>query len=105
VRLSIDLVRQMLHRMPAGPVRTKLPNVLHWRVPAGETYVRAESGRGEMGYFMVSDGSGYPRRVHVRGASYTHGMALLERLALGVSVADIAALAASLQICPPEIER
>jgi NADH-quinone oxidoreductase subunit D len=105
VRLSIDLVRQMLRRMPAGPVRTRLPNVLHWRVPAGETYVRAETGRGEMGYFMVSDGSGYPRRVHVRGASYTHGMALLERLAVGVSVADIAALAASLQICPPEIER
>lgn len=105
VLLSVDLVRRILRRMPAGPVRAKLPNVLHWRVPAGETYVRAESGRGEMGYFMASDGSGYPRRVHVRGASYTHGMALLERLAVGVSLADVAGLAASLQICPPEIER
>ncbi len=103
---SIRLIRQILKKMPKeGPVRAKLPNVLHWKIPAGETYVRAESGRGEMGYYMVSDGSEYPRRVHVRGASYTHAMALLERLAVGVSIADVAGLMVSLQTCPPEIER
>jgi len=103
---SINLIRQILRKMPkSGPVRIKLPNVLHWKVPAGETYVRAESGRGEMGYYLVSDGSEYPRRVNVRGASYTHAMALLEQLAVGVSIADVAGLMASLQTCPPEIER
>ena len=103
---SIRLIRQILQKMPKkGPVRIKLPNVLHWKVPAGETYVRAESGRGEMGYYLVSDGSEYPRRVHVRGASYTHAMALLEQLAVGVSIADVAGLMVSLQTCPPEIER
>ncbi|HEM46189.1 MAG TPA: NADH-quinone oxidoreductase subunit D, partial [Alphaproteobacteria bacterium] len=56
-------------------------------------------------YYMVADGTAYPRRVAVRGASYTHAMALLEELALGVSVADVAGLMASLQTCPPEIER
>jgi NADH-quinone oxidoreductase subunit D len=106
ILLSIELIRQMLRGIPAGgPVRVKLPNVLHWTIPPGETYVRAESGRGEMGYYMVSDGTKYPRRVNVRGPSYTHAMALLERLAVGVSVADIAALMVSLQTCPPEIER
>lgn len=106
VLLSINLIRQILRRMPkSGPVRTNLPNALHWKVPAGETYVRAESGRGEMGYYMVSDGSGYPRRVHVRGASYTHALSLLENLAVGNSIADIAGLMVSLQTCPPEIER
>ena len=103
---SINLIRQILKKMPGkGPVRIKLPNVLHWKVPAGETYVRAETGRGEMGYYMVTDGSEYPRRVHVRGASYTHAMALLEQLAVGVSIADVAGLMVSLQTCPPEIER
>jgi NADH-quinone oxidoreductase subunit D len=105
ILMACGLVRQMLRGMPAGPVRTKLPNPLHWRIPAGETYVRAESGRGEMGYLMVSDGSGYPRRVHVRGPSYTHAMALFEELVRGVSIADIGGLMASLQTCPPEIER
>jgi NADH-quinone oxidoreductase subunit D len=106
ILLSIDLIRQMIRMMPAhGPVRIKLPNVLHWRVPAGETFSRAECGRGEMGYYMVSDGSPYPRRVNVRGPSYTHAMALLEKLAVGVSIADIAGLMVSLQTCPPEIER
>ncbi len=106
ILLSIRLIRQILDRMPKnGPVRRKLPNVLHWKVPAGETYVRAESGRGEMGYYLVSDGSEYPRRVHVRGASYTHAMALLEQLIKGVSIADVAGIMVSLQTCPPEIER
>lgn len=106
ILLSIRLIRQILKRMPkTGPVRYKLPNVLHWKIPAGETYVRAETGRGEMGYYVVSDGSEYPRRVHVRGASYTHAMSLLEQLAVGVSNADIAGLMVSLQTCPPEIER
>ena len=106
ILLSIDLIRQIIRMMPAdGPVRVKLPNVLHWKVPAGETFVRAESGRGEMGYYMVSDGSTRPRRINVRGPSYTHAMALLENLAIGVSIADIAGLMVSLQSCPPEIER
>lgn len=106
ILLSIRLIRQILKKMPkTGPVRRKLPNVLHWKIPAGETYVRAESGRGEMGYYVVSDGSEYPRRVNVRGASYTHAMALLEQLAVGNSIADIAGLMVSLQTCPPEIER
>jgi NADH-quinone oxidoreductase subunit D len=105
ILMACDLVRQILREMPEGPVRTKLPNPLHWRIPAGETYVRAESGRGEMGYLMVSDGSAYPRRVHVRGPSYTHAMALLEEMIRGVSIADVAGLMTSLQTCPPEIER
>ncbi len=106
VLLSVRLIRQILKNMPkSGPVRHKIPDLLHWKIPAGETYVKAESGRGEMGYYMVSDGSEYPRRVHVRGASYTHAMSLLEKMAEGVSIADLAALMTSLQTCPPEIER
>ena len=103
---SVSLLRQILRRMPAGgPIQIKLPNVLHLKVPAGQIYVRAESTRGEYGYFMVSDGSAYPRKVTVRGPSYSHAMALLERLAVGLNIADTHALMLSLHTYPPEIER
>lgn len=103
---SIDLIRQILKNMPrSGPLHISLPNVLHLKVPAGETYVRAESTRGEYGYYMVSDGSAFPRKITVRGPSYSHAMALLEDLAVGVNLADIHGLMLSLHTYPPEIER
>jgi len=103
---SISLCHQILDKMPkTGAVHVTLPNVLHLKVPAGQTYVRAESTRGEYGYFMVSDGSEYPRKLTVRGPSYTHAMALLEDLLVGVNIADVAGLMVSLHTYPPEIER
>jgi NADH-quinone oxidoreductase subunit D len=104
--MSIDLIRQMLPLIPdEGPVMAELPNVLHWQIPRGETYIRGECSRGEYGYYLVTDGSGYPRRVNVRGPSYTHAMALLERMIVNCNIADVAALMVSLHTYPPEIER
>lgn len=106
---SISLMRQMLDRLesdPAGlPFHTKLPNVLHWRIPAGETYKKAECTRGEYGYYLNTDGSDKPRRIYVRGPSYTHAVALMERLAIGTNIADTAGLMVSLHTYPPEVER
>jgi len=103
---SVDLIRQILRRMPAdGPYCAKLPNMLTWTIPPGQTYVRAEASRGEMGYYVVTDGSDRMRRVHVRGPSYVHGVSLLERLIPGTNIADLSPLMVSLQTCPPEIER
>jgi len=103
---AIDLIRQILKRMPEDDqYHIRLPNVLHWKIPTGQTYVRAESTRGEYGYYMVSDGTEFPRRVYVRGPSYTHAVALLEKLAIGVNLADVAGLMTSLHTYPPEIER
>jgi len=103
---GLGLLRQILERMPrSGPISAKRPNMLAWKIPAGQTYVRAESSRGEMGYYVVTDGGKTPRRVHVRGPSYVHGVTLLERLLPGANIADIAPLMVSLQVCPPEIER
>jgi NADH-quinone oxidoreductase subunit D len=106
VLVSIDLIRQILAKMPKdGPVMAKLPNVLHWKIPRGETYIRGECSRGEYGYYLVTDGSGYPRRINVRGPSYTHAMALLEKMIVNVNISDVAALMVSLHTYPPEIER
>lgn len=103
---SIDLIRQIFRKMPKnGPFHTRLPNVLHWRIPAGQTYKKAECTRGEYGYFVVSDGSDKPRRAYVRGPSYTHAMVVMEKLAVGTNLADIAGLMVSLHTYPPEVER
>jgi NADH-quinone oxidoreductase subunit D len=104
--LSVDLIRQILVKMPkTGDVMAALPNVLHWKIPRGETYVRGECSRGEYGYYLVTDGSGYPRRVNVRGPSYTHSIALFERMVVNTNISDVAALLVSLHTYPPEIER
>ncbi|MEA2104534.1 MAG: NADH-quinone oxidoreductase subunit D [Candidatus Cloacimonadota bacterium] len=106
IHQSLKLISQILDRMPdKGEIQAKLPNVLHWKIPAGQTYVKAESTRGEHGFYMVSDGSKYPRRVFARGASYTHAISVLEKLAVNISISDTAALMVSLHTCPPEIER
>jgi NADH-quinone oxidoreductase subunit D len=102
----IDLIRQMLERMPeSGRFQADMPNVLHWKIPPGETYLKAECTRGEYGYYVVTDGSEFVRRVHVRGPSYTHAIAVMEKLAVGTNIADIAGLMVSLHTYPPEIER
>jgi len=104
--MTVGLIRQILAKIPQdGEFIAPLPNVLNWKIPAGETYVRSECTRGEYGYYMVSDGTEYPRRVNVRGPSYTHAIALMEKLAVGVNIADTAALMVSLHTYPPEIER
>lgn len=104
--MSVDLIRQILTKIPKdGQVMTKLPNVLHWKIPKGETYIRGECSRGEYGYYLVTDGSGYPRRVNVRGPSYTHAMSLLERMIVDINISDVAGLMVSLHTYPPEIER
>jgi NADH-quinone oxidoreductase subunit D len=103
---SIDLIRQILDRMPAtGPFFTKLPNVLHWNVKSGHVYKKAECTRGEYGYYLNSDGSDKPRRIYVRGPSYTHAVTLMEHLSIGCNIADTAGLMVSLHTYPPEVER
>ncbi len=103
---AIGLIRQILRRMPdAGAFHVKVPNVLHWKIPAGETYVKAESTRGEYGFYIAADGTAYPRRVYVRGPSYSTAIPFMEDLLRGVNIADVAGLNVSLHTYPPEIER
>jgi NADH-quinone oxidoreductase subunit D len=102
---SIRIVRQVLDKMPDGPVWNKQPNPLKWRVPAGDAYVRSESSKGEYAYYMVSDGGVRPYRVHVRGASVTHGVHILENILVGTRIEDASQVMFSLDACPPEVDR
>ena len=105
VEESIRIIRQVLDKMPSGPVWNKQPNPLKWKVPAGDAYVRTESSKGEYAYYMVSNGDVRPYRVHVRGASVTHGVHVLEKLLIGTRIEDASQVMFSLDACPPEVDR
>jgi NADH-quinone oxidoreductase subunit D len=104
---SIRIVRQVIKALPdiSGPIRCPIPNPLAWTVPAGEAYTRVESSKGETCYYVVSDGSDMPYRVHVRGPSSMHAVQVLENLVKGCRIEDIAQIMFSLDACPPEVDR
>ncbi len=105
VNESIRIIRQVLDKIPKGPVWNKQPNPLKWKIPAGDAYIRTESSKGEYAYYMVSDGDVRPYRVHVRGVSSTHGVHVLEKLLIGARIEDAAEIMFSLDACPPEVDR
>jgi NADH-quinone oxidoreductase subunit D len=86
-------------------MRCPIPNPLAWNVPAGESYTRVESSKGELAYYVVSTGGDMPYRVHVRGPSSMHAVQVLENLAVGCRLEDIAQIMFSLDACPPEVDR
>ncbi len=104
---SIRILRQVIERLPrvSGPIRCPLPNPLAWNIPAGDAYVRAESSKGELCYYLVSTGTTRPWRVHVRGPSCMHAVQVLERLCVGARLEDVAQIMFSLDACPPEVDR
>ena len=99
---SSKIVRQCLKMMPKGPAISKVPR--KFKPPAGEVYVRVEAPRGDMGYYVVSDGSEYAYRVRIRTGSFT-AMGIIDKLSRGIMVADLIALIASLDVDAPEIDR
>ena len=127
LRESIGIVGQALDGMPEGPVKVDAPKVVlpdrekmktqmealiyHFKivtegftVPAGEVYQAIESPRGEMGYYVCSDGSAKPYRVHMRSPSYVNLQAL-EKMCVGRLLADVVAAIGSIDIVLGEIYR
>jgi len=99
---SCKILRQCLKMIPKGPAIAKVAR--KFKPPPGEVYVQIESARGDMGYYVVSDGSEYPYRVRIRTGSFT-AMGLVLKLSQGIMVADLIALIASLDVDAPEIDR
>jgi len=104
---SVRIVRQVLARLPGipGPIRCPIPNPLAWNVPAGSTYTRVESSKGELAWYVVSNGGERPYRTHVRGPSQMHAVQVLEKLSVGCRIEDVAQIMFSLDACPPEVDR
>lgn len=99
---SCRILRQCLGMLPKGPAIAKVPR--KFKPPPGEVYVRVEAPRGDMGYYVVSDGSEYPYRVRIRTGSFA-AMGIVDKISKGIMVADLIALIASLDVDAPEIDR
>jgi NADH-quinone oxidoreductase subunit D len=127
LRESIGIVRQALDGMPEGPIKADAPGIVlperekmktemealiyHFKiitegfaVPAGEVYQAVESPRGEMGYYVVSDGTAKPYRVHMRSACFAN-LQTLAKMCEGRLIADVVAAIGSIDIVLGEIDR
>ena len=127
LRESTEIVRQALEGMPEGPIKADAPGVVlpdrekmktqmesliyHFKiitegfaVPAGEVYQAVESPRGEMGYYIVSDGTAKPYRVHMRSACFAN-LQTLPTMCEGHLLADVVAAIGSIDIVLGEIDR
>jgi NADH-quinone oxidoreductase subunit D len=127
MRESVKIVQQALDGMPEGPVKADDPKVIlpdrekmktqmealihHFKivtegfnVPAGEVYQGIESGHGTMGYYVVSDGTAKPYRVHMRYPGFA-SLQALETMCKGRMLADVVAVIGSIDIVLGEIDR
>ena len=127
LRESNKIAQQALAGLPEGAIKADAPKIVlpdreamktqmealiyHFKiitegftVPAGEVYQAVESPRGEMGYYVVSDGTSKPLRVHMRGASFANLQAL-PKMCEGRLIADVVAAIGSIDIVLGEIDR
>jgi NADH-quinone oxidoreductase subunit D len=127
MRESVNICQQALDGMPEGPIKADAPHVVlpdrekmktkmesliyHFKivtegfqVPKGEVYQAIESPRGEMGYYVVSDGTAKPYRVHMRNPSFA-SLQALQTMCAGRLLADVVAVIGSIDIVLGEIDR
>ena len=105
-RESIKIVRLALDGLPEGPISSRpgVKSVGQVRVPKGEGYARVEGARGEVGCYLVSDGSPKPYRMKWRGASFSN-LAVLPHIIPGSKIADVVAIMGSVDPVFGEVDR
>jgi NADH:ubiquinone oxidoreductase subunit D/NADH:ubiquinone oxidoreductase subunit C len=103
IRQSLRILKQVLARIPEGPVMNgKVQYIV--RPPAGEMYGRVEGPRGELGFYVVSDGKPNPKRYHVRAPSFINLTSLAE-MCKGSKIADAVTILGSVDIVLGEVDR
>lgn len=102
MRQSVRIIRQAVANIPDGPIMGKVPKVL--KPPVGEVYVSIEAPKGELGYYIVSDGSTQPYRLRVRPPSFINLQAL-DKMVRGTLIADCVAVIGTIDIVLGEVDR
>ena len=102
IRESTKIIQQAIESIPSGDLQAKVPKVI--KVPKGETYARSENPKGEMGYYLVSDGNTGPYRLKIRSASFSN-ISILPWILEGVLIPDIIAIMGSLDFVLGDVDR
>jgi NADH-quinone oxidoreductase subunit D len=102
IRQSVRILQQAFHDIPEGEYTAKMPKSL--RPPAGEAYTRIEGPRGELGFYLVSDGGPNPYRWHVRPPTFIN-ISCLRDIAVGWKLADVVVVFGSIDIILGEVDR
>ena len=105
-RESIRIIRQILDGLPEGAISSRpgVKSLAQVKVPKGEAYARVEGPRGEVGCYLVADGTNKPYRMKWRGASFSN-LAILPHILPGSSVADVVAIMGSVDPVFGEVDR
>lgn len=104
MRESLSILRQALDGIPEGPILDPKAKLRGFRPKAGEAYGRIEAPKGELGFYVISDGSPNPYRYRVRPPSLVN-LTVLEDLCLGHNVADTVIILGSIDIVLGEVDR
>lgn len=100
---SLRILKQALRSIPEGPIQAKKLTPL-LKLPAGEAYGRIEAPKGELGFYLVSDGSANPYRYHIRATSLIN-LGALSQLTRGMKIADVVVILASIDLTMGEVDR
>ncbi len=103
IRQSMAIIRQALKDIPEGPIQTGKPQY-QVRVPAGEAYGRVEGPKGELGFYIISNGKPNPWRYHVRAPSFIN-LTSLSQISRMHKVADVVVILGSIDIVLGEVDR
>jgi NADH-quinone oxidoreductase subunit C/D len=103
MRQSLRILQQAIRYLPGGPIQEGKPQY-QVRVPAGEAYGRVEGPKGELGYYVVSNGKANPWRYHVRAPSFIN-LTAYETMCVGNKIADVVAILGSIDIVLGETDR
>lgn len=104
MRESISILQQALRDLPAGPIMDPKVKLRGFRPKPGEAYGRIEGPKGEIGFYLLSDGSPNPYRYRVRAPSFVN-LTILEDLCLGHTLADAVIILGSIDIVLGEVDR
>ncbi|MBA3762584.1 MAG: NADH-quinone oxidoreductase subunit D, partial [Chthoniobacterales bacterium] len=104
MRESLGILQQAFAQIPAGPVMNPKVKIRAFKPPAGEAYGRIEGPKGELGFYLISDGSANPYRYRVRPPSFIN-LTVLEDMCLGHTVADVMVILGSIDIVMGEVDR
>lgn len=104
MRESVAILNQALKDVPAGPIMDPKSKIRGFRPKPGEAYGRIEAPKGELGFYLISDGTPNPYRYRVRPPSLIN-LTILEDMCLGQNVADVVVIFGSVDIVLGEVDR